>query len=128
MAAGGDDDAGTARPSRARPHKTVALLNVDARLTIHAALAGVRGSARLGRLTEFGQIVAGLVRTSGSAFGATTTVHAIGVQPGAGIDYPLTPRWAARAELDVRLIAAQQDAQNAGTPLRFAVCLVYRHR
>jgi hypothetical protein len=108
--------------------KTVALLNADARLTIYTALAGVRGSARLGRLTEFGQIVAGVVRTSGSAFGATTTVHAIGVQPGAGVDFPLTPRWAARAELDIRLIAAQEDAQNGGTQLRFAACLVYRHR
>jgi len=109
-------------------YKTVALLNADARLTIHTVMAGVRGSARLGRLTEFGQVAAGVVRTSGSAFGATTTVHAIGIQPGAGVDYPLTPRWAARAELDVRLILAQQDAQNAGTQLRFAACLVYRRR
>ena len=109
-------------------YKTVPLLNADARLTIHTALAGVRGSARLGRLTEFGQIVAGVVRTSGSAFGATTTVHAIGVQPGAGVDYPLTPRWAARAELDIRLIAAQQNAENGGAQLRFAACLVYRRR
>jgi len=109
-------------------YKTVALLNADARLRVHTVMAGVRGSARLGRLTEFGQILTGVVRTSGSAFGSTTTVHAIGVQPGAGVDYPLTPSWAARAELDVRLIAAQQDAQNAGTQLRFAACLVYRRR
>jgi hypothetical protein len=108
-------------------YKTVALLNADARLSVHTVLAGARASARVGRLTEFGQILAGVVRTSGSAFGSTTTVHAIGVQPGAGVDYPLTARWAARAELDVRLVAAQQDAQNGGTQLRFAACLVYRH-
>jgi hypothetical protein len=109
-------------------YKTVALLNADARLSVHTVLAGVRASARVGRLTEFGQVLAGVVRASGSAFGSTTTVNAIGVQPGAGVDYPLTARWAARAELDIRLIAAQQDAQNAGTQLRFAGCLVYRHR
>ena len=109
-------------------YKTVALLNADARLSVHTVLGGIRASARLGRLTEFGQILAGVVRTSGSAFGSTTTMLAIGVQPGAGVDYPLTPRWAARAELDVRLIAAQQDAQTGGTQLRFAACLVYRRR
>jgi hypothetical protein len=109
-------------------YKTVALVNADVRLSVHAVLGGIRASARLGRLTEFGQILAGVVRTSGSAFGSTTTVHAIGIQPGAGVDYPLTPRWAARAQLDVRLIAAQQDAQTAGTQLRFAASLVYRRR
>jgi hypothetical protein len=109
-------------------YKTVVLVNADARLSVHTLLGGVRASARLGRLTEFGQILTGVVRTSGSAFGSTTTVHAIGLQPGAGVDYPLTPRWAVRAQLDVRLIAAQQDAQTARTQLRFAACLVYRHR
>jgi len=109
-------------------YKTVALLNTDARLSVHTVLAGVRASARVGPVTEFGQILAGVVRTSGSAFGSTTTVRALGVQPGAGVDYPLTARWTARAELDVRLIAAQQDAQNGGTQLRLAAGLVYRHR
>ncbi len=109
-------------------YRTIPLLNADARFTVHTVMGGVRGSARLGRLTEFGQILAGVVRTSGSAFGSTTVAHTIGLQPGVGIDYPVTPRWAARAEFDVRLIAAQPDTHEGGTQFRGAACLVYRHR
>src|SRR5258706_2611236 len=43
-------------------YKTVALLNGDARLSVHTVMAGVRAAAGVGRLTEFGQIVAGPVR------------------------------------------------------------------
>ena len=31
-----------------------------------------------------------------------------------GVDYPVTRAWAARAQLDVRLIRSQQDAANGG--------------
>ncbi len=65
-------------------YKTVALLNADARLTIHTALAGVRGSARLGRLTEFGQIVAGVVRTSARSRHRLSVDAALGGAGGAG--------------------------------------------
>ena len=88
-------------------------------------MGGLRASARLGRLTEFGQILAGVVRTSGSAFGSTTSGQSLGIQPGVGIDYPLTRAWAARAELDVRLIATQPDTTNGGYQYRFVAALVY---
>jgi hypothetical protein len=109
-------------------YKTISLLNADARLTVHSVMAGARASARLGRLTEFGQILAGVVRTSGSAFGSSTVGQSFAIQPGAGIDYPLTRVWAARAEVDVRLIRSQPDATNAGYQFRFAAALVYRAR
>jgi hypothetical protein len=108
-------------------YATIALFDTDARLTAHAVMGGLRLSARLGRLTEFGQVLAGVVRTSGSAFGSTTSGRSIGVQPGVGIDYPLARTWSARAELDIRLIAAQPDAQNGGRQYRFAAGLVYQH-
>lgn len=106
-------------------YKTIPLLGADARFTVHTVMGGVRGLARLGRLTEFGQILAGVVRTSGSAFGSTTSGQSLGVQPGAGIDYPLARTWSARAELDLRLMAAQADAQNGGHQYRFVAALVY---
>jgi hypothetical protein len=109
-------------------YKTIALFDTDARLTAHSVMGGLRLSARLGRLTEFGQVLAGVVRTSGSAFGSTTSGQALGVQPGAGFDYPLAPGWSARAEVDMRLIASQPDATNGGHQYRFVAALVYSNR
>jgi hypothetical protein len=107
-------------------YRTIALLNADARLSVLSVMGGVRASAGVGRLTEFAQILTGVVRTSGSAFGSTATAHSLGVQPGIGIDYPLTPAWALRGEFDVRLIRSQPDATNGSYQYRFAAGLVYR--
>ncbi|MCU1381877.1 MAG: hypothetical protein JWL71_574 [Acidobacteria bacterium] len=109
-------------------YKSIALLNSEARLRVHTVMGGLRVGSRIGRLTEFGQVLAGVVRTSGSAFGATTTGQSVGVQPGAGVDYPLTDRLAARAEFDVRLIRRQAEATNGGLQYRVAAGLVYRSR
>jgi hypothetical protein len=106
-------------------YATIPLFESDARVTAHGVLGGLRLSARLGRITEFGQVLAGVVRTSGSAFGSTTSGQSLGVQPGAGIDYPLARTWSARAELDIRLIASQPDATNGGHQYRFVAALVY---
>jgi hypothetical protein len=107
-------------------YKTIPLLNANARLSAHTVMGGVRVSASVGRLTEFAQILAGVVRTSGSAFGATSSSESPGIQPGVGLDYPLARAWVARAELDVRLIRSQPDATNGGYQYRFAAALVYR--
>jgi hypothetical protein len=109
-------------------YKTLSLVNADARLSTHTLMAGLRASARVGRLTEFGQIAAGVMRASGSAFGATTTGASLAVQPGVGVDWPLTRRWAARAQIDVRLLRSQPDAVNGGYQYRFATGIVYRVR
>src|SRR4051812_17744807 len=53
-------------------YKTVALFDSDARLSTHTAMAGVRASGRIGVMTEFAQVLAGVMRANGSAFGATT--------------------------------------------------------
>ena len=109
-------------------NKTVALFNTDARLSVLSAMAGVRAAARIGVLTEFGQLLVGVVRASGSAFGSTTTGRSLSVQPGVGVDYPIAKAWLARAELDLRLLAAQPETFNAGYQYRFVAGLVYRHR
>jgi hypothetical protein len=108
-------------------YKTAALFNADARLSALAAMGGVRAAARIGVLTEFGQLLIGVVRASGSAFGSTTTGRSLSIQPGVGVDYPLAKTWLARAELDLRLLAAQPDTFNAGYQYRFVAGLVYRH-
>ena len=107
-------------------YKTIALFNADARLRVHTVMGGLRATGRLGVAREFGQALAGVVQADGSAFGSTSSSRSFAVQPGAGIDYPLTRAWAARAELDVRLIAAQPDGQNSTAQYRFVAGLVRR--
>jgi hypothetical protein len=106
--------------------KTLALFDTEARLSVLTLMGGVRASARIGVLTEFVQVLAGVVRASGSAFGATTTARSASVQPGVGVEYPLAKAWAARAELDVRVMRSQPGATNGSVQYRFAAALVYR--
>lgn len=107
-------------------YKTVPLFTSDARLSVHTITGGVRAAARIGRLTEFAQLLAGVARTSGSAFGATSTATTLAVQPGVGVDVPLARAWAARAQIDVRILRSQPDATNGGYQTRFAAAMVYR--
>jgi hypothetical protein len=107
-------------------YQTIALVDAEARLTLLAVMGGVRASARIGPLTEFVQILAGSVRATGSAFGATTSGRSAAIQPGGGVDYPLARAWAVRAEVDLRLLRSQPDATNGGRQARFAAALVYR--
>ena len=109
-------------------YKTLDVFGSDIRLSAHALMLGARASARIGRLTEFGELLAGVVRGSGAAFGFTDTTNAFALQPGAGLDYPLGARVAARAHLGVRLIRSQPGGNEAGYEYRFAAAIVYRVR
>jgi hypothetical protein len=94
-------------------YKTIAAIGSDVNLSSHAVTGGARASARLGRFVEFGQVLAGVVQSTGTLFGATeTTRHAV-LQPGAGLDYPLNERWAIRGELDVRFIVTGHELRVA---------------
>jgi hypothetical protein len=107
-------------------HTTVDAFGSDLHLGVFAAMGGLRASRRLGRVTEFGQLLTGLVRSSSTAFGLTSATDALGLQPGLGIDYPLGGPLAARGELDVRFIHNQGDGNNSGHEYRFVAAIVYR--
>jgi hypothetical protein len=107
-------------------YKTIALIGTDARLSLYAVLGGLRAAAKIGPFVEFGQLLTGVLRATGSAAGSSTTRHSLTLQPGVGLDYPVTERWAARAQIDFRLIASQPDAANGATQWRFAAAVVYR--
>jgi outer membrane protein with beta-barrel domain len=109
-------------------HKTIAAFGSDVHISVHTAMAGVRGSVRVGRLMEFAQVLVGVVRGSGTAFGFTSTTNALGVQPGLGVDYPLNQRLAGRAQFDVRFIHSQPDGNDPGYEYRFVAGIVYRLR
>ena len=109
-------------------YRTEDAFGARVRLSAHALLVGARTSAHIGRLDEFAQLLAGVVRGSGTAFGFTETTNAFALQPGAGIDCPIARRLAARGEIDVRFIRNKPNGNEAGYEYRFAAVLVYRLR
>lgn len=109
-------------------YKTEDAFGAELRFRTHAIVGGGRVHAKLGRATEFAQLLAGIVRGSGTAFGFTDTTTAFALQPGVGLDYPLSDRLAARGQLDVRFIRNQPEGNEAGYEYRFSVAVVYRIR
>jgi hypothetical protein len=107
-------------------YKSEEAFGAELRFRTHAIVGGGRVHARLGRATEFAQLLAGVVRGSGTAFGFTETTSAFAVQPGVGRDYPLSNRLAARGQLDVRFIRNQPNGNEAGYEYRFSAAIVYR--
>jgi hypothetical protein len=83
-------------------YKTVRLVGGDARVTTHSLLAGTRASAKIGRLIEFGELLAGAVHTTGTSFGQSNTTTHFAVQAGGGVDIPFGERVAGRLQIDVR--------------------------
>jgi hypothetical protein len=128
--------AGAARPA-GRPwlagvgevsghYKRRTSLDDPVRVSFHAFMAGPRARVRLGKLTEFAQVLAGVTHGRASAFGMDVGVTAVSVQPGGGIEYPLGSRLAARFELDYRWIRNSADGREHASQFRAVAALVYR--
>ena len=102
---------------------------LDVDLSTSAITGGLRASARIGRLTEFAQLLAGVAHSSSSVVGVTSAENDFAIQPGGGVDYPSGRRFAVRVEIDYRAIAG-----GIGPPIadprhqfRFVWALIYRH-
>ena len=103
-------------------YKSIHFIDSDIALTSHAFVGGMRAAAPLGRFLEFIQLGAAAVQSRGTLFGSTETVWHFLLQPGAGLDYPLSERWAIRGEFDVRFLKSGES----GHELRAAAGLVRR--
>ena len=101
-------------------YQTYSLGISDVHLSVHTLMAGPRVVARVGPFVEFGQFLFGVVRGHGSTFGVGSSSRHFGLQPGAGLDYPLSRSFAARLELDGRLIPSTDQVE-----VRAAAALVY---
>ena len=88
---------------------TIAATGTDVTLASVTGVAGAKVAARLGPFVEFGELLAGVTRTRGTAFGATSTTTRRVVQAGGGLDYPIGRRLAARAQVDVRVTSVGRD-------------------
>lgn len=88
---------------------TIPTLGTDVTLASLTTAVGPRVSARVGPFVEFGEILGGVTRTRGTAFGSTNTDARPVVQIGGGLDYPIGRRAAARAQVDVRVTSLGRD-------------------
>ncbi|MFI5179692.1 MAG: outer membrane beta-barrel protein [Vicinamibacterales bacterium] len=106
-------------------YRTLPTIDSDVRLSVLSFMAGGRASARIGPLTEFGQVLVGAVRGRGSEFGVSVSNTGFALQPGAGLDWPFGHRLAARLELDFRTINASGDGRDRAHQIRAIAALVY---
>jgi hypothetical protein len=106
-------------------YKSRTTLVEDVTLSYHAFLGGPRVSARLGRLTEFGQVLTGVTHGHASAFGTTVAATDLSLQPGGGLDYAINPSVAARLQFDYRWIRPS-DGRDSTNQFR-AVAAVVLH-
>jgi hypothetical protein len=91
--------------------KTLDLVDSEGRLTSRAFLGGLRASARLGSFVEYGELLAGIVRASGTVFGATDTINHFAIQPALGLDRAIGRRVSLRVEGALRFIDSGQEAR-----------------
>jgi hypothetical protein len=108
--------------------RTTTTFGSDIHMRVGTVLGGIRAEARLGRLTEFGQLAAGVVLASATGFGETSRNKAFGLQPGAGLDYPLGARLSARAQADIRFIGGGSNDSVPGHEIRLLAGLVFKLR
>ena len=108
-------------------HTTTPTIVEDLRFSVHAFMFGGRASTRAGPFVEFGQVLVGAVRGSGTAFGAASSSTRLGTQVGAGLDYPFSEKLAVRGEIDLRSIMGDaQGGAGTGREVRVVAGIVYR--
>ena len=109
---------------------TVGSTNVSTNTRLHTFLGGARHSRRLKGVTAFGQVLAGVARETGgvkifrqSLTGPQTKFT---LQPGGGVDIPLTDRIGLRLAADYRRIFSDRENadQKNNNELRTAVGVV----
>ncbi len=102
---------------------------LDIDLSTAAVTGGLRASVRVGHVTEFAQLLAGVAVASSTVVGVTSRETNLAIQPGGGVEYPADRRFAARFEIDYRGITGGIGPPIADPrhQLRFVWALVYRH-
>lgn len=103
---------------------------LDIDLSTSALLGGVRASARIGRLTEFAQLLGGLARSTSTVVGVSASDNHFAIQPGAGVDFPFRRRLAGRLQVDYRAIRGGVGSPIADPRHQFRLvgAVVYRRR
>jgi hypothetical protein len=103
-------------------YKTVSVLGTDVNLRVHSFLGGVRVQNRRTKIMPFGQFQVGLAHLAYSVFGDGDSSNGFAIQPGGGVDIPVTSFMGARLQGDFRMIRADGETTNE---FRVGVGLVF---
>lgn len=97
-------------------------------LRVNSVMAGARLGARVWKVREFAQVLAGRLSAPGSNASAPDPTPHWSVQPGIGVDFPLMSRLAFRVEFDARFIGTDQRGNENGVQFRLTSGLAYKLR
>ncbi len=109
---------------------TLDSVNYSTNTRLHTFLGGPRYSRRMKRVTPFGQVLVGVARETGGMTifrpSIATAETKLAVQPGGGVDIPLTDHLSARLGADYRRIFAKRNNtdQKGNNELRLAAGIV----
>jgi len=103
-------------------YKTVSVLGTDVNFRVHSFLGGVRVQNRRPKVMPFGQFLVGVARASVNLLGEGDSSNGFAMQPGGGVDIPLTSSLGARVQGDFRMIRLEGETSNE---LRIGVGLVF---
>jgi hypothetical protein len=98
------------------------------RLSVNSVMAGARLSAKVWKVREFGQVMAGRLSASGSDASAPQLTPHFVVQPGLGLEFALVSRLALRIEIDARYIGVDHRGNQNGVQFRLASGFAYALR
>ena len=98
----------------------------DIDLATLAVLGGVRASARIGPFVEYAQFLSGVVRSTSTVIGITSSESRAGIQPGAGVEYSLTRHFAVRGQFDYSfVVGAESPDTDPRHQLRYSALVAY---
>jgi hypothetical protein len=103
-------------------YKSVDLLGTDVNLRVHSFLGGLRVHNRTPRVMPFGQVLVGVAHFGASVLGEGESSNGFAIQPGGGVDIPLTSSLGARLQGDFRMIRSEGETTNE---FRFGFGIVF---
>jgi hypothetical protein len=98
---------------------------VELDYSLRSFMAGARASRRSGRLTGFGQFLAGPVTGRASAFDISSSHTVTGLQAGIGLDVAAVRRVGARIRFDVRRSGASSSGIEPGYQFRASIGMTF---
>jgi opacity protein-like surface antigen len=90
-------------------YKTVDVFGTDFSFRVHSFMGGMRFRNDQGKAVPFAQVVLGLARLNASFLGESESSNEFAIQPGGGVDFRVTDRFAVRVQGDYRIITGEDS-------------------
>ena len=90
-------------------YKTIEFLGADLSASVHTFMGGPRFRKQSGKVVPFAQVLAGMARGSVSYLEESEHGTDFAIQPGGGVDVPVTDRFGIRLQGDYRIITGEES-------------------